>query len=617
MDLAQALQLATDHYHAGRLADAEVVCRQILAANPNQPEALHLLGVIAQRTGHPDAAIQLIHQATQLRPHWAEAHNNLGNVYCDMGMLDAAVLSYRRAIRVMPDYPSVYHNLAYTLKDLGRLDDAADAARRAIALQPDFAEAHNGLGNILCALGKLDEALDSYQRAVQIKPDMADAHSNIGSVLNDKSQFAAAEIACRHAIHFNPNFAIAHTNLGNALDGLGRYAEAVASHERAIQLQPELLGTHTNLGNALMHLGRFEEAISANQRAIQLNPNFAVAHSNLGIAQKSVGRFDQAIASCRRAVELDPNYAQAHWNLGILLLAAGDFLEGWREYEWRLRNPALNLQNPFQESRWTGENLRGKTILLYAEGGFGDAIQYVRFAPMVAERGATVILQAQADLLPLFRAIPGVSAVYARGEPLPKFDFQSPLPSLPMILGTTLQTIPQKIPYLFTPPEKTAQWSARFENDPDFKIGLIWSGHGQTGELRSRSLALFAPLADIPGITFYSLQKGPESAQPVPPGFPLIHFGEDLKDFADTAAAMMHLDLIISVDTSTAHLAGALGRPVWTLIPADPDYRWLRDRSDSPWYPTMRLFRQKPGEDWAQVIPAMTEALRQKVAIRR
>jgi len=613
MDMAQSLHLATQHCQEGRLAESEAICRQILSTNANQPDALHLLGVIAQNAGHPDAAISLITRAIQLRPNWPEAYNNLGNVYCDKGFRNDAINCYRRAIQIQPNYGPVYHNLGHLLKEMGRLDEAAVACRQAIRFRPDLAESHNELGNILCSVDKPDEALDCYQRAIQFKPDLADAHNNLGTLLNDKGEYGSAEISCRRAIELKPDFAIAHTNLGNALDGQGRSEEAVVSHRRSIELQPDLAGTYTNLGNALIHLRRIDEAIAAIERAIQLDPDSAVAHSNLAVALKIAGRFDEAIAVCRRAVELDHNSAQAHWNLGILLLARGDFQEGWQEYEWRTSNPILGLQNPFQEPRWNGENLRGKTILLYAEGGFGDAIQYARYAPMVAELGATVILQAQAELLPMFRPMPGISAAFARGEALPKFDLQSPLPSLPRVFGTTLQTIPQTVPYLFAPKEKIAEWSARFESDRNFKIGLIWSGHGQPGESRSRSLSLFAPLAEISGLTFYALQKGPESAQTAPPGFPLIRLGEDLKDFADTAAAMMHMDLIISVDTGTAHLAGALGRPVWTLIPSDSDYRWLRDHTDSPWYPMMRLFRQKPGESWPQVIPAITEALRQQV----
>jgi hypothetical protein len=291
----------------------------------------------------------------------------------------------------------------------------------------------------------------------------------------------------------------------------------------------------------------------------------------------------------------------------------GEFEEGWKEFEWRLRVPQMRLARDFPQPRWTGREARGKTILLFAEGGFGDALHFIRYAPLVAARGATVLLECQAELLPLLSRVRGISAVFARGERLPAFDWQTPLQSLPLAFGTTLKTIPAEVPYLSAPPQRIAQWAKRLAGDPSFKVGLAWAGSAEH-DARSCSLATFAPLAAIPDVTFYGLQKGPQANQPVPPGLRLIQMGDELGDFADTAALVSNLDLVISVDTSVVHLAGGMGRPVWTLIPCDSDFRWLRNRTDSPWYPTMRLFRQPAGGPWGPAVESIAAALEKHVS---
>jgi hypothetical protein len=330
----------------------------------------------------------------------------------------------------------------------------------------------------------------------------------------------------------------------------------------------------------------------------------------LAYALNESRRFDEAIACYRQTISLKPEFARAHWNYALLLLSLGEFQEGWKEFEWRLRLPDMRLARDFPQPRWTGQDPRGKTILLFTEGGFGDAMHFIRYAPLVAARGATVLLECQAELLPLLSRVRGVSAVFARGERLPAFDWQTPLQSLPLAFGTTMNTIPADVPYLSAPPQRIAQWATRLAGDPSFKVGLAWAGSAEH-DVRSCPLATFAPLAAIPDVTFYGLQKGPQANQPVPPGLRLIQMGHELHDFADTAALVSNLDLVISVDTSVVHLAGGLGRPVWTLISGRPELRWLRDRTDSPWYPTMRLFRQPSRGDWDGVIRRVAAELAQ------
>ena len=427
---------------------------------------------------------------------------------------------------------------------------------------------------------------------------------------------AEAEAICRGILQRLPDHPAALHLLGVLLGQTGRLDEAVQILRRVIHLQPGSAEAQYNLGFALKASGLAEEAIAAFGRAMELNPSHAEAHNQLGLALCGKRCFEEARASYRRAIELKADFVPAHWNYALLLLLLGEFEEGWKEFEWRLKMPRKKLERVFPQPRWTGQDPRGKTILLFAEGGFGDAMQFIRYAPMVAGRGATVLLECQPELVPLLNRVEGISAVFSRGERLAAFDWQTPLQSLPLVFGTTIKTIPADVPYLSAPPQRIEQCAKRLAGDSSFKVGLAWAGSAG-GDARSRSLATFAPLAAIPGVTFYGLQKGPEANQPVPPGLRLIQLGDELADFADTAALVSNLDLVISVDTSVAHLAGGLGRPVWTLIPHDPDFRWLLDRTDSPWYPTMRLFRQPAGGQWGLAVESIAAALAKHVSPSR
>jgi tetratricopeptide (TPR) repeat protein len=575
MTLEQQLESALSHHRAGRLAEAERIYRQILTQQPNHADALHLLGVLAGQTGRLDAGVELI----------------------------------RRAIAICSNNASYYSNLGNALTDMGQLDEAIRACRQAIRLQPDDAVAHNNLGIALRNTGQFEKAVASYREAIRLNPDYLQAHNNLGVALKDTGRLDEAIACYRQAIRIDPRYAVAHSNLGNALNEMGQLDEAIAAYRHAIRLNPDLAEVHSNLGNALKDKERFDEAIASYRQAVRLKPGFAEAHSNLGNALKRMGQLDEAIASYREAIKLKADFVQAHWNYAWVLLMLGEFEEGWKEFEWRLRMPQwTRLGRDFSQARWTGQDARGKTILLISDARFGDAMHLIRYAPLVAERGATVLLECQAELAPLLSRVHGISAVFVRGERLPAFDWQTPLLSLPLVFGTTMKTIPANVPYLSAPPDRIARWAKRLAGDSSFKVGLVWAGSaGQ--DARSCPLATFAPLAAIPGVAFYGLQKGPESNQPVPPDLRLIQMGDELHDFADTAALVSNLDLVISVDTSIVHLAGGLGRSVWTLISFNPGFQWLRDRTDSPWYPTMRLFRQPSAEDWHSVIARVIEAL--------
>ena len=355
-------------------------------------------------------------------------------------------------------------------------------------------------------------------------------------------------------------------------------------------------------------------AAGERQRALPLQPDHPEIRLNLGSSYFAAGEMDQAIDCFEKLCASHPQNAEAHWNLSLVLLRTGDYARGWKEFEWRLRMPQFGLTRVFAQPQWMGQDVRGKTVLLFTEGGFGDALHFIRYAPAVAGRGARVLLECQPDLVALFESVPGISAIIPRGQPLPDFDWQVSLQSLPAAFGTTLATVPASVPYLSAPPQRLAAWRQRLSSDASFKVGLVWAGSGKL--FRSNRVDVFAALADVSGVTFYSLQKGPPSSQNPPAGMNWIDFTAELEDFADTAALVQQLDLVISVDTSVAHLAGALAKPVWVLLPVMSDFRWLVGRSDSPWYPTMRAFYQTTIGDWQEPVGRMRQALQSLIPSR-
>ena len=620
--IQQAFALALQHYQSGRLAEAEALCRQILAVDPRHADAFHVLGVIALRTSRTDLAVDSIRQAIALKSDCAEAHYNLGIALQGKGQLDEAISACRQAIVLQPDYADAHYSLGNVLNDIGRQDEAIASYRRAIALKPGCAEFHNNLGTALRDKGRLDEAIAACRQSIAFKPNYADAHYNLGNALKDIGQRDEAIASYRLAITLRPNYIKAHGNLGTALYDNGQLDEAIAAYHRAIALKPDSSEVHSNLGTALYDNGQLDEAIAAYRQAIALQPDLPEAHSNLGNALQGKGQLANAVAAYRRAIALKPDFPKAHVNLAYALLVEGDFLQGWDEYEWRwkLKDVAFSQRN-FSQPQWDGRSMEGRTLLLHAEQGFGDAIQFIRYLPLVAQRGGNIILECQPELRRLFQTMASDLPVLARGESLPSFDVHSPLLALPRVFSTGLGDIPRTVPYLRTDAAGAAIWCERLAgSSTSLKVGLVWAGHPTHKNDRQRSLKLasLAPLAEVGGVRFISLQKAGTSAEArtPPAGMELIDVAEELQDFADTAALISNLDLVIAVDTAVAHLAGAMGQPVWTLLPFAPDWRWLLERSDSPWYPTMRLFRQPSIGDWDAVIAEVREQLQALVNSR-
>jgi tetratricopeptide (TPR) repeat protein len=509
----------------------------------------------------------------------------------------------------------------------GGLPEAEAGARQILAVDPGHVDSLHLLGLIAARVGRYDVAIELIGKAVSLRPDLAEAHDNLGNALSTLGRLDQAEASHRRALSIKPAFAGAHYNLGNVLEGQGRLDEAVAAYRRALAIDPGFVGAHFNLGNTLLHQDKFDEAAACYRRALAFAPDFAGAHNNLGELLRDQGELDAARASFQRALALVPDFAGAHLNLGIVALKQGGFAEGWREYEWRLRggDPRLRPRS-FVQPQWRGEKLEGRTLLLHAEQGAGDVIQFVRYAAIAAARGARVIVEAPRPLVRLLATSDGVAEVIAGGEPLPRFDRHLSVMSAPLAVGTTLETVPGETPYLRADPAAAGVFAERLADLSGLKVGLVWAGdpglhnpeYAAVDRRRSIVLTRMLPLLKTPGVSFVSLQKGSPAGQldDIPPPLRPLDFMDEVGDFADTAALVANLDLVITVDTSVAHLAGALAKPVWILSRFDGCWRWLSEREDSPWYPTARLFRQARPGDWESVIAEVAAKLAEVAAGR-
>ncbi|QZZ18835.1 tetratricopeptide repeat protein [Leptothermofonsia sichuanensis E412] len=511
-NLSEALATAKAHHQAGRLPQAEQIARHILQQQPQQVEALNLLGVIA----------------------------------CQNGRFEDGIPLYRQALALKPGFTGARENLCLALWKLGkqRIEEAIATYSQIVTFEPNNLKAYDGLGAILQDQNKLEEALSYYQQALSVQPDEPRALNNIGAILQRQ----------------------------------GKSNVAITYHQRALAVKPDYVEAHISLGTALQDQGRFQEA-----------------------------------ADCfERALKLDPNFPNAHYNRGLLLLTQGDYGQGFAEYEWRFQTGEFP-PCPFKQPVWDGADLKGRTLLLHAEQGLGDTIQFIRYAAIAAQRGGRVVLTCHKPLMRLLSSIAGIDQMVPLGYPLPEFHTYAPLLSLPHILGTTLDTVPAQVPYLHPPRESTV----RLNTPPgaQLKVGIVWSGGNlyKRNQVRSCPLTYFQPLLEIPNIAYYSLQKGIPQMDLLELGWQESHIqdlSQQLTDMAETAAAIAQLDLVITVDTSVAHLAGALGKPVWTLLSYIPDWRWMLHRPDTPWYPTMRLFRQTQPGDWQGVIEQVVQELK-------
>jgi tetratricopeptide (TPR) repeat protein len=613
--MQQVFDRAFAAHRDGRLDDAERGYRATLDSNPVHVDALHLLGVLRHQQGQHAEAAALVRRAVNLRPEDAALQLNLGNALKALGQIDDAIEQFRNALTLAPSFPMAHYNLGNAYASVGRHEDAADAFEKSLRLQPDDASSHNNLGNALHALGRHTEAIASFQRALELRPGHAGALNNLGMSLNALERADEAIPRFQAALAAEPRFVAAHFNLANTLDALGRHAEAVASFQAALALQPNLPPTIFGLGNALAALGRHAQALPYLERAVGLDPQFSLAWLSLGTAHQALGAHAAAVRAFDQALRLRPDLASAHMNRALAWLALRDFARGLPEYEWRLQTTAQPVIQTLP--RWHGEPIEQRTLLVHAEQGFGDTLQFVRFVPLASQRAARVVLEVQPPLLPLLA--PAAQAwrvtLIAQGAPRPAADLQCPLLSLPLALGTTYDTIPARTPYLSAPPAYSRKWRGSLGGHAKRKIGIAWSGRIQQNETRSMPLAALAPLFALEGIDWIVLQPDlsaeERAALDAHPRAASIHrLDKRIGDFADTAAIIERLDAVVSIDTSIAHLAGALKKPLWLMLPFAADWRWFVGETRTPWYPGATLLRQPQPGAWDDVVEAVANELR-------
>ncbi|CAG9249915.1 Tfp pilus assembly protein PilF [Paraburkholderia unamae] len=602
----------------GSLTKAQALYERLLSLTPDDIDARSNLGVVLQRQGQGQyaQAEATFHAVLAQRPDHADAHYNLGLLLQTQARHEEAESALRAAIAAHARHAHAYNALGTLLRDQGRAEEAAEAYRQALLIQPQYPEALNNLAMLLKSAGRLAEAELAARLALEMRPNFVDALNNLGCVLTGLKRLPEAEAAFRQTLALAPNHTEALYNLGVVLHALERLPEAEAAYRETLRRLPGRTEAHNNLACVLLALGRRGEALDVLHEAVAARPDFAEAHFNIASLHKEYGRLDEAEAGYRRALAANPEYGDAKFRLATLLISMGRFEEGFARYECRYTMPGF-VHNASQRllkcHAWQGEPLAGKSLLLWQEDGLGDMLQFGRYARVLKAQGAAhVAFACQPPLHRLFGGVEGVDAVLdhnAAAAASGEFDcWVSPI-SVPHRLGTTLDTIPA--PLAIEPePALVEHWGARLATlAPGPRIGLVWKGnpkHSNDAHRSLPSLAALAPLWNAPGLRFVSLQKGQgeDEAINAPAWLPMLHLGSDVCDFVDTAAIVAQLDLVICVDTSTAHLAASLGKPCWVLLPQyDPDWRWMHEREDSPWYPgTMRLFRQRMDEPWPAVV---------------
>jgi tetratricopeptide (TPR) repeat protein len=635
--MSATLQQAAALHQSGRFAEAQALYQRILTADPSNADALHLLGVLAHQTGQHAPAEALIRRALARQPNAFLYHNSFGNVLRATGRAAEAEAAYRAALRLQPNSPEVQHHLGLALLDQHRPADAETAFRHAIRMQKDFVPARVDLTNLLVAAGRGADAEACIRPALRATPNNHLALNALGLALAAQGKHGDALTRFDAALAAAPGYSSAQINRAASLLVLERYEEAAAGYEAALAAAPgasdlklglaraqlqlkrgdgleklfrELLADKPNdpellhgLVAALSFQDRMADALVILQATVKRDPTHARAWHDIGMCLRDLVRWPASLAPFAEAVRLEPDNAEYNASYSYALLAVGNYEAAWPHFEWRVKKTGnARLAEPM----WDGTQT-DKTVLIHAEQGLGDTIQFCRFVPVAAQR-ARIILACPKSLYPLLAQMPGIADAVS-AEPIPPYDMQCPVMSLPSVLGITADHFADTVPYLPADPAKVATWRARFAGLPGRKIGVVWSGNPKYPADRRRSLpfATLAPLFTTPNTHFISLQIG--DARATMPEGAMLEAAPWIGDFTDTAAAMMALDLIISVDTSAAHLAGALGQQVWMLNRADTDWRWLIDRADTPWYPTMRIFRQPRPGDWAGVIAQVAVAL--------
>lgn len=642
----------------GRYEEAVHCIEKAIQCNGKSAKFYANLAVALQNLSKNEEAINACLKAIELEPYNFTAYNTLGNAFRGQGSLEQAGESFQKALAIKPDTVEVYVNLGIVLREQGRIDEAEECFKKAVTLKrdyaeayfhlgilyrsrdnldgavtnllravennPKFAEAYNILGNVLTEQDKLDAAVACYQQALQIKPDYVEAYYNLGNVFTMQEKFHEAVTCYCQVLVQKPDFAEAYCKLGYASLKLERIDEAAKSYQQALAIKPDTVEAYNGLGNVLREGGKPGEALEMYQKALAIKPDFAEVHYNISNAFFDQGRLDEAIESCQKALIIKPDIAEAHWNMALALLNKGNFAQGWRKYEWRFLKRGASPP-PFPSPRWDGSSLKGKTLFVFAEQGIGDEIMFASCLQEVINAADLCIVECDKRLVPLFsRSFPKAKVIGRIGTDdfssteLPPADIKVAVGSLPIFLRPDFASFPQREVYLFADTRKVERWNKQYKSlGEGLKVGISWrGGKGYVRTIRSTTLDKWKGLLSIPGVHFINLQYGDVTAelQEVKEKLELtIHHWEEadpLKDLDGFAAKISALDMVISVDNSTVHLAGALGVPVWTLLPFACDWRWMQEFEDTPWYPTMCLFRQKKYGDWDEVIGRVVSAFK-------
>ena len=613
-----------EHFSRRELSEAESYFRRALEWNPLSHGALHNCAATLAAQGKRDEAIRMFRRAVELRPDSHDTYRNLGLAYAQCGRTQEAEAAFRQAVDKAPTNADMHFELGQFLRSIHRIEEAVEAFRRAVAHHGDHHGAYYALGNCYAELKKGDEAKRALEQAIRIRPKFSEAHNNLGVLYEESGELDKAKQAYAAALAERPDWPEALNNYGVVLAGQGDYTGAEQQYRKALQSAPDSASVLNNLGNTLRSQGKLDEAVAVLRRSLELKPHYSEAYNNLGIALMNQGLPNEAIAHYNQALYFVPDYPEPHLNRSLAWLSLADFDNGWVEYEWRWRGKHFGARS-YKQPRWDGGDLKGRSIFLYAEQGLGDTLQFIRYAKLVKQRGARVVAQVQSTLLPILASFDGVDEWIASDKPSPeKFDVHAPLLSLPGMFKTNADTIPATVPYLSPASELVEEWRERLKDVEGFRIGIAWQGNPQYRGDRMRSPALknFQSLAEIPRVRLVSLQvkHGLDQLTDTERSFPvrvLEGLDENTGAFMDTAAVMKNLDLVIASDSAIVHLAGALGVPVWIPLPLAADWRWFRNREDSPWYPSARLFRQTKAGEWGDVFSRITAALKSRAASRQ
>ncbi len=628
MNIDKLLNLAIEKYQAGTLQESESFCREILKVQPDNIDALHILGLLNYQKRYYDLAIEYFQKILQIDPTNTFAYFNLANSFREKGNFDEAITYYLKALQHNPNFEGAYYNLGLTYKERGRINEAIAAYQKALQLNPDAIDVYNNLGLAFFEKGLYNDAKICFQKALQINSDHILSLNNLGLTLKENGELNEAIACFEKAIRLNPNFSHAYFNLGIIFQGGKKLDTAITYFQRAIEIDQYFENAYYNLGIAFKEKGQLDKAIDSYQKVIELNPSNSDAYNNVGLVLKEKGQLDKALTSFRKAIQLNSCDPEVHWNMSLVLLASGNFKEGWKEYEWRYQVKDFQQCN-FSQPRWDGSSLKEKSILVYAEQGVGDEIMFASCLPEVIAQADLCVVECDKRLIPLFnRSFPRATMIErntlrnALSPKLPPIDMKIAAGSLPLFFRHNLDSFPQQNSYLIPDAQKVDVWRDRLTKlGAGLKVGISWRGGSKYSDRHARSIPLeqWAELFFVPEIHFINLQYGDcldELRKTHEKLGVTIHDWEDadpLNDLDGFAAQIASLDLVISVDNATVHMAGALGVPVWTLLPFACDWRWMREFEDTPWYRTVRLYRQNTSEDWNRVLKRVSSALKQYI----